>query len=326
MEPITYTVTVTADKSGLRLDRLLAETVPTLSRVRWRLLIEGGHVDRLGSGIVVEPDRRVGAGEVYTVLVPAFAPFAVEAPRPEAIALAVVYEDAELIVLDKPAGLVVHPGAGNREHTLVNALLAHCPEGLSSIGGPWRPGIVHRLDKDTSGLMVAAKTDAAHTLLTRQFQAHTIERVYQAVVWGHPDPPAGRVTFSIGRSPANPTRMAAVTHGGKEAATAYQTLRAVGGHAALVECRPATGRTHQIRVHMAAIGHPLVADGVYGSGARRGLAPAPDAARAAAARLGRQALHAQVIGFDHPSGRGRLRFFADVPFDIRTLTESLEEI
>ncbi len=326
METTTYTVIVSADKSGLRLDRLLAETVPTLSRVRWRLLIEGGHVDRLGGGVVLEPDRKVGAGEVYTVLVPPVAPFMVEVPGPEEMALPIVYEDAEVIVVDKPAGLVVHPGAGNREHTLVNALLAHCPGGLSSIGGPWRPGIVHRLDKDTSGLMVVAKTDAAHMVLSRQFQAHTVERVYQALVWGCPLPPEGRITLNIGRSPANPTKMAALARGGKAAATAYRTLRTFNACAALVECRPATGRTHQIRVHLSAIGHPVVGDRVYASGAGAGARAPARVLAAAAARLARQALHAHVIGFDHPGAGGRLRFVSDLPSDIIAMIEELENL
>jgi 23S rRNA pseudouridine1911/1915/1917 synthase len=324
MEATTYTVTVTADKAGLRLDRLLAEAVPTLSRVRWRLLIEGGHVDRLGLGLVVEPDRKVGAGEVYTVLVPPVAPFTVEQPRPQPMPLAIVYEDADLIVVDKPAGLVVHPGAGNSDRTLVNALLAHCPEGLSTLGGPWRPGIVHRLDKDTSGLIVVAKSDAAHMALSRQFQRHSVDRVYQALVWGRPDPPEGRVALCIGRSPVNPTRMAAVAKGGKEAATMYRTTRVFGTRAALVECRPETGRTHQIRVHLAAIGHPVVGDGTYGGGTRRATPRPEPSLDVAVARLGRQALHARVIGFDHPRGGERRWFSSELHNDIKEMMNFLD--
>jgi 23S rRNA pseudouridine1911/1915/1917 synthase len=323
MEATTYTVTVTADKAGWRLDRLLAESVPALSRVRWRLLIEGGHVDADGEGVVLAADRRVRAGETYSVLVPPVAPFLVIDAAPQPYPLDILYEDSHLIVLDKPAGLVVHPGAGNPDHTLVNALLAHCPGGLSSIGAPLRPGIVHRLDKDTSGLLVVAKTDRIHADLARQFADHSVERAYYALVWGVPVPASGSVRARIGRSPTNPTKMAAVTSGGKAAETRYRVLRPLAGIAALLECRPATGRTHQIRVHMASIGHPLIGDRTYGGGPRQASAY-PVAVRDGAAHLGRQALHAFVIGFDHPETAERLRFSLDLPNDIKELIKILE--
>jgi 23S rRNA pseudouridine1911/1915/1917 synthase len=324
MENPTYTVTVTVDKAGLRLDQLLASTVPELSRMRLKLLIEGGHVDLVGGGIALAPARRVSLGEVFAVMVPPVAPFVVPDSTPEPMPLVVVHEDDDVIVIDKPPGLVVHPGAGNPTGTVVNGLLAHCQGRLSSIGGPLRPGIVHRLDKDTSGLMVAAKTDAAHLHLATQFARHWVERVYYALVWGVPRAAEGVIEHSIGRSPINPTRMAVVPKGGKRARTAYRTLQRFGDRASLIECRPTTGRTHQIRVHMAAIGHPLMGDGAYGDAARRN-GEASDAVRSAVAKLGRQALHAYVIGFEHPSQHTQFCFEVPMANDISQLITCLEQ-
>ena len=317
----TYTVTVAPDKAGSRLDRLLAERLPDVSRTRLKTLIENGRVEASGVGAVVDPARRVQAGETFVVAVPA-PPAAT--PRPQAIPLAIVYEDAHLVVVDKPAGLVVHAGAGNPDGTLVNALLAHCPEGLSSIGAPLRPGIVHRLDKDTSGLVVVAKTDAAHLALARQFAEHSVERAYRALVWGNPSPPAGRITGAIGRSRHDRTRMAVVSRGGKAAVTQYRTLQVYGSIASLVECRPATGRTHQIRVHMASIGNPIIGDPVYGG---RGAGRAPDADRIAPLTgFPRQALHAFLIGFRHSETGDALRFLSQLPNDYIKLIHFLEEM
>lgn len=323
IEDVPYTVAVAPDKAGLRVDRLLADALPALSRSRIRLLIAGGHV-RLSDGeAVFEPDRRVRAGEGFVVRVPEVPPFVTAAPAPEPIPLVVVYEDAHLIVLDKPAGLVVHPGAGNADGTLVNALLAHCGAQLSTIGSPLRPGIVHRLDKDTSGLLVVAKTDRAHLHLARQFSAHTAKRAYWAVVWGVPAPAAGQIDLPIGRSPQVPTKMAAVVRGGKAAETRYRTLKRFGTLASLLECRLATGRTHQIRVHMAAVGHPLIGDRVYG-GMARIPAVCPTAVREAAQALSGQALHAFEIGFKHPATGDELSFVGTMPLHISALIDVLE--
>ena len=260
----TYTVPVPEDKAGARLDRVLADALPALSRTRLKGLIAAGHVRRRGrsrGGIGGTPplaaDTRVRTGEVFAVAVPAAAP---AAPAAQPMKLSVVYEDDDIIVVDKPAGLVVHPAPGNPDRTLVNALIAHCGDSLSGIGGIARPGIVHRLDKDTSGLMVVAKNDAAHHSLARQLAERRIERVYDAVVWGVPSPRRGTITGNIGRSPANRKKMAVVPKGGKAALTRYAVTRTFGALASLVECRLASGRTHQIRVHMAAIGHPVNGD------------------------------------------------------------------
>jgi 23S rRNA pseudouridine1911/1915/1917 synthase len=282
-------------------------------------------VDVDGEGVVLAADRRVRAGECYSVLVPPVPPFLMVNASPQPRPLDIRYEDEDLIVLNKPAGLVVHPGAGNPDQTLVNALLAHGSGRLSSIGAPLRPGIVHRLDKETSGLLVVAKTDAAHLGLARQFADHSVERAYYALVWGIPTPAEGTVRLRIGRSPANPVKMAAVTSGGKAAETRYRVLRPLAGIAALLECRPATGRTHQIRVHMTAIGHPLVGDRVYGSTSRQ-TPRLPATLRDRVAGLGRQALHAFLIGFDHPTTGERLRFSIDLSTDINDLTEFLEAL
>lgn len=318
-----YTVAVGADKAGHRLDRLLADALPELSRSRLQRLIQSGQVlvDAGNAGEPAQdPARRVRPGESYRVEVP-------EPPPPTAVAqpipLVVVYEDEHLIVVDKPPGLVVHPGAGTPDGTLVNALLAHCRDGLSSIGAPLRPGIVHRLDKDTSGLLVAAKTDVAHRGLAEQFALHTVGRAYFAVVWGHPTPPGGRMTSRIGRSLRDRTQMAIVERGGKLAITDYRTVRPLGPSASLLECRLATGRTHQIRVHMAALGHPLVGDPVYRGSERGGFRTRLDRA-SVSAHCGRQALHAFLIDFCHPSTGDRLKFHSELPTDINTLMGFLE--
>jgi len=320
-----HRVTAGPADAGARLDRLLAAGLPALSRTRLKALIEQGRVTLAGATIA-DPSHRVKPGETFVVVVPAPVP---AAPRPQEIPLSIVYEDDEVIVIDKPAGLVVHPAAGSRENTLVNALLAHCGGSLSGIGGVMRPGIVHRLDKDTSGLMVVAKTDAAHAALVRQIQARTMTRAYRAVVWGTPRPAEGEITGAIGRHPRSRKKMAVVTRGGKPAATRYKLVRRLGSAASLVECRLSSGRTHQIRVHMAAIGHPVVGDPVYGgrprAAKRRGAGPAA-AQLAAAKRLGRQALHAFLIEFNHPVTRERLTFSSALPRDINALIQSLDKL
>ena len=314
-----HTMTVPALQAGARLDRWLAEARPELSRSRLKALIVGGLV-AIDGAAVADPSRKVRAGETVALRVPAPEP---SQPGAEAIPLAVVYEDDQLIVIDKPAGMVVHPAPGNRSATLVNALLHHCGESLAGIGGERRPGIVHRIDKDTSGLLVAAKTETAHRGLTAQFAAHSVDRAYKAVCWGVPLPRAGEIEGNVGRSRHDRKKMAVVKQGGRHALTRYRTERAFGDRAALVECRLATGRTHQIRVHMASIGHPLVGDPTYGRArpkAGRG------AAELALAAFPRQALHAYLLGFMHPVSNARLLFESGIPFDINELLADLESL
>ncbi len=305
-------------EAGLRLDKWLALRLPSLSRSRIAALIKEGAVTS-AERTIDDPSLRVKPGQCFALGVPPERP---AEPEAQAMALVVVYEDEDLIVIDKPAGLVVHPAAGNRDQTLVNALLAQCEGSLSGIGGVTRPGIVHRLDKDTSGLLVAAKTDRAHRALAKQFEDRTIDRAYHAVVWGVPLPPVGEIAGNIGRSPVNRKKMAVVKSGGKVALTRYRVLAVYGGSvASLVECRLATGRTHQIRVHMASIGHPLIGDPLYGRARRTGadtLRPLTD--------FPRQALHAVRLGFLHPGRNEPLGFDSPIPSDIRHILKLLEEL
>jgi len=318
----TYTVIVSEDKAGMRLDRLLADAIPALSRTRLQALIADGFVESGGRAQVHDPSRRVLAAETFAVSVPLLAP---EAPRPQPIPVDVVYEDSHLIIVDKPAGLVVHPGAGNPDGTLVNALLAHCSGGLSGIGGVSRPGIVHRLDKDTSGLIVAAKSDEAHLGLARQFSEHSVERAYRAAVWGVPRPRQGRIDKPVGRCPTNRKKMAVVDRGGKSALTRYTVVESFGAYASLLECRLATGRTHQIRVHLSAIGHPLLGDVVYGGGRNR-IRTLPEPLRSTFPELRGQALHAYMIGIVHPVTGERLRFESTLPRDFKALLKFLDPV
>lgn len=320
-----HEVTAGPEAAGGRLDRLLAQALPQLSRSRLKALIEQGCVSADGRPVTA-PASKVRAGQTFAIIVPEARPVALEA---QAIPLEILYEDSELIVLNKPAGLVVHPAAGNPDRTLVNALIAHCGPGLkgglTGIGGEQRPGIVHRLDKDTSGLMVVAKTAAAHADLVAQFAARSIERSYLALVWGRPQPAQGRLTGNIGRSPRNRKKMAVLRRGGRPAETAYKVLRSFQqGRVSLVECRLKTGRTHQIRVHLAEAGHPLLGDPLYGRGDARRARALPAAAQRALVALGRQALHARTLGFQHPVTRNHLQFKSELPSDISALIGSLE--
>jgi 23S rRNA pseudouridine1911/1915/1917 synthase len=316
---------------GERLDRFLARRAgPDLSRSRVKALIEAGRAEVDGR-VETEASLALRPGQTVRLHVPH--PVAAT-PRAQPIPLAILYEDADLIVLDKPAGLVVHPGAGNPDGTLVNALIAHCGESLSGIGGVARPGIVHRLDKDTSGLMVAAKTDRAHRGLAAQFADHgasgAFERAYQAIVWG--EAPASRtIETGIERSERNREKMAVVALGrGRRAATHVRRLATYGrgrdgALASLVECRLETGRTHQIRVHMAHIGHPLLGDPLYGPQFRTKAALLQPEAAEALERLGRQALHAVHLGFRHPVSGTLLRFDSALPPDLERLREALSQ-
>ncbi len=317
---------VDEDHNGFRLDRFLAERLPELSRSRLQQLIASGAVARNGATIK-DGNTRVKPGETYALDVPPPMP---AAPEAQAIPLDVVYEDDDLIVIDKQAGLVVHPAAGNPDGTLVNALIAHCGASLKGVGGQLRPGIVHRLDKDTSGLLVAAKNERAMTSLAKQFAKHAIERAYHAVVWGAPRAGDGIIETRIGRNPFDRKRMGVLRGAGKEARTRYRVIERFGERpfASLVECRLETGRTHQIRVHLTHIGHPLIGDPAYGGSRRSPRAKTPEEAEAygAAEHFPRQALHARLLGFQHPTTHKTMRFEAPWPADFAKLVQSLRRL
>jgi 23S rRNA pseudouridine1911/1915/1917 synthase len=299
-------------QSGQRLDKALAEA-SGLSRERIKALLGEGRI-ALGGAPVAQGSLKPTAGTPFTIAVPEAVPAEAAA---QDIPLSIAFEDEYLVVVDKPAGLVVHPAAGNLDGTLVNALLHHCQGQLSGIGGVARPGIVHRIDKDTSGLLVVAKTDAAHEGLARQFADHSVERAYLAVASGRPVPGAGTIRGAIARSPVNRKKMALVEEGrGKHAVTHYRTLEAFAG-ATLVECRLETGRTHQIRVHLSSIGHALLGDTVYGRTPPRLRSLLGDL------HFQRQALHAAELGFVHPLTGERLHWRSDLPADLRELVEAL---
>jgi 23S rRNA pseudouridine1911/1915/1917 synthase len=301
------------DMAGWRLDRALAGLVTTLSRERIKALISSGQVTIDGTP-VRDPATKAKAGSKAIILIPAPRPAHNEA---QDIPLTIVHEDDHLLVVDKPAGLVVHPAAGNFDGTLVNALLHHCAGRLSGIGGVARPGIVHRIDKDTSGLLVVAKTDRAHEGLAAQFAKHSINRRYQAIVAGQPRTSSGTVEASLARSPQNRKKIAIVADGrGKHAITHWQVTEMLKD-AALLECRLETGRTHQVRVHMASIGHALLGDPAY-SRPRAGHKKMLDELD-----FKRQALHAAILGFDHPISGGALTFQSPTPCDMQLLLSAL---
>lgn len=312
---------VVADHSHDRLDRLLANALPDQSRTRIKNLIKQGHLS-LAGGTITDPSYRVKQGEAYTLNIPAAEP---ASPEPETIPLNIIYEDDDVIVINKPAGLVVHPAPGNSRGTLVNALLAHCGASLSGIGGVKRPGIVHRLDKQTSGLIVAAKNDQSHASLSEQFSKRTIDRAYQALVWGIPRPATGTIESNIGRNRYNRKKMAILKNAGRYANTGYKVLQRFGEFASLAECKLSTGRTHQIRVHMAHIGHPVIGDAIYGGGlshARR--APLNEQTSICIKKLDGQALHAFALGFCHPKTGEKINFSSQLPIEIMELITLLE--
>lgn len=299
-----------------RLDKALADA-SGLSRERIKALLAAGQITLAGKP-VAQPSLKPAPGTAFAIAVPAATP---ATAIPQDIPLTIVYEDEHLLVIDKPAGLVVHPAAGNADGTLVNALLHHCRGQLSGIGGVARPGIVHRIDKDTSGLLVVAKSDKAHEGLARQFADHSVIRSYRALVAGNPVPPKGTVTGAIARSNTNRKKMALVEDGGgsgrgKHAVTHYRTIRNFAG-AALVECRLETGRTHQVRVHMSSIGHPLLGDPTYGR------TPAKLRPLLSRRHFQRQALHAMELGFIHPITQEEVHFLSDIPDDMNALIEDL---
>jgi 23S rRNA pseudouridine1911/1915/1917 synthase len=300
-------------QAGWRLDRALAETVPTLSRERLKSLIKSGALEN-AAGPLRDPASKVLGDEIFRLSIPEPRPAHNEA---QDIPLVIAFEDEHLLVVDKPAGLVVHPAAGNFDGTLVNALLHHCGGTLSGIGGVARPGIVHRIDKDTSGLLAVAKTDVAHEGLAKQFAAHSIDRRYLAIVSGVPKAGQGTVDAALARSSSNRKKIAIVAEGRGKRAVTHWARKQLLRDAALVECRLETGRTHQVRVHMASIGHPLVGDPVYGRPAKahrellKGL------------NFERQALHAAVLGFVHPVTKHRLSFYSGMPSDMQELFTAL---
>jgi 23S rRNA pseudouridine1911/1915/1917 synthase len=319
-------IEVTDGAAGGRIDRVLSEH-SELSRTRLKALILEGAVT-IGGRTILDPSHRVNAGDVVVVNVPE--PEEAE-PSGEDIPLNIVFEDDQMIVIDKPAGLVVHPAAGHATGTLVNALIAHCGESLSGIGGVKRPGIVHRLDKDTTGVMVVAKTDRAHQALAAQFADHgrtgPLERAYLAFVWGVPLQPKGTVDAPLGRHPRSRDKIA-VRGDGRPSITHWRVLERFPGKdgkpaVSLIECRLETGRTHQIRVHMAHIGHPVLGDPVYGPGFRTKTARLPAEAGLILEGLGRQALHAYLLAVQHPSNGQRLQFRSELPADLARLHDSL---
>ncbi len=307
----TIEARIAAAADGWRLDRALADAVPTMSRERLKTLIAAGAVSQAGQPWR-DSSKKASAGQTFAIAVPPPTPLHNEA---QDIPLVIAYEDEHLIVVDKQAGLVVHPAAGNFDGTLVNALLHHCAGNLSGIGGVARPGIVHRIDKDTSGLMIAAKSDRAHEGLAKQFHDHSIDRRYRAIVGGIPRPSSGTVDAPLARSPQNRKKIA-IVQGGKRAVTHFTTLQPLRD-AALVECRLETGRTHQVRVHMASIGHALLGDPVYGRN-RPGQ-------KTLLETLGfrRQALHAAYLGFIHPINSNTLAFESRMPADMQELFSEL---
>lgn len=324
-------VKVGPDDLGQRLDKLLAAALPKLTRSRIKALIEAGCVSGYTPGspdtpsLLMSASKPVKAEMVLTITIPE-----AEDAEPEAenIPLDIVFEDTHLIVINKSPTMVMHPAPGSPKGTLVNALLHHCAGSLSGIGGVKRPGIVHRIDKETSGLVVVAKHDEAHTGLAAQFADHTISRKYMAIVRGHPHPYHGRIEGSIGRHSGDRKKMAVVSSGGKWAATHYrtETLYQSGGYplAATVECQLETGRTHQVRVHMTHIGHPLIGDPAYGR-ANRLPSGVSNLARTAVQGFKRQALHAKHLGFHHPVNGEHLSFDAEPPHDMKELLEKLDQ-
>jgi 23S rRNA pseudouridine1911/1915/1917 synthase len=311
-----------------RLDRVLAARLPGLSRSRLQALIGAGAVTRNGLA-VRDPGVRVKAGETYAVAVPPPVP---AAPEPQAMALAIAYEDRDLIVIDKPKGLTVHPGPGHASGTLVNALIAHCGASLSGIGGVMRPGVVHRLDKDTTGLMVVAKSDRAHRGLAEQFASHgadgRLRRGYRAIAWGTPERPRGAIDAPLARSATNRTKIAVVrAERGRRAVTHYEVLERFGSGvepvASLLRLVLETGRTHQVRVHLAYVGHPLMGDETYGAGHKASARRLEPKGQAALAALGRQALHAAELAFVHPVTGKQLQFESPLPPDMAAVVDAL---
>ncbi len=333
---IKIRIEIGEDAGGQRLDQFLSAqpelVAENLSRTRIQALIEAGQV-RVDGAPVSQTKIKTRPGQSVEIDVPPAAP---AEPVGENIPLDIVYEDESLVILDKPAGLVVHPGAGHETGTLVNALIAHCGDSLSGIGGVKRPGIVHRLDKDTSGLLVVAKTDAAHQRLSKLFADHgrtlSLTREYLALVWGAPDRAQGTIDAPLGRHNIQREKMAVVSEErGREAITHWRLIEKFGADrdkkpvASLIACQLETGRTHQIRVHMAHIGHPLLGDSVYGGGFFTKARQLPEEAQTALKVLRRQALHARALGFEHPVTHEEMLFESEPPEDFTSLVKALRK-
>ena len=312
---------VEGENIGIRLDKFLATAFPDISRSRFQKLVLDGHVF-LGTSRTKDSACRVKEGEIYKVIVPP--PLEVD-PISEDIPLNILYEDDDLLVVNKAAGMVVHPAEGAYSGTLVNALLHHCDGNLSGVGGIRRPGIVHRIDKETSGLLVVAKNDIAHRFLGKQFANHSIERTYYAFVYGNPNPAEDRIKTHIGRSPYDRKKMAVLQTGGKIAVTNYKTLKTFKRAAALVQCNLETGRTHQIRVHLSSMGNALIGDKVYTKSNKRVLG-IPAYLRSSINFFPRQALHAKTLGFVHPRTKEFMQFDSELPQDLQELNQILNEI
>ena len=317
----TFTRIAAPGDEGIRIDRFLADTIPGLSRSRVKTLIEENRVRRDGIP-VTHPSEAIRPNATYALDFPAATP---SVPQAQDIPFPILFEDRDLIVLDKPAGLVVHPAPGNETGTLVNALLAHCGDSLSGIGGERRPGIVHRLDKDTSGVMVVAKTELANAALTQAFAARDLDRFYLALCWGLPNPTAGEIEGVIARDPRDRKRMAVRPDSsrGKAALTRYRTLAQHAAAVSLLECRLGTGRTHQIRVHLSHLGHPIVGDPVYLKRLPASAKLLDSATRAVLQDFPRQALHAARLGFRHPRSGEALSFTTPPPADMQALLDRL---
>lgn len=320
----TLQVTMAEEQLGVRLDRAVASLFPDYSRTRLQGLIDAGEC-LVNNQICKTPSRKMEMGDVVILSLP---PLVDADPQPENIPLEIVYEDDDLLVINKPVGMVVHPAVGHQTGTLVNALLYHCGEGLSGINGVKRPGIVHRLDKDTSGLMMVAKNDFAHHSLSEQLQDRSLSRVYLALVLGIPFPPRGRVETMIGRHQSNRLKMAVHSNAGRDAATNYAVVETYRNVLSLVECQLETGRTHQIRVHMEHIGHPLIGDALYGAQttkvtAKLKKAEFEDDVKAAILGFPHQALHAKEISFIHPRTEEEMHFESELPDDMAALIEAI---
>ncbi len=311
---------VNKDFKGKRIDKFLSDCYPEISRAQIQRLIEQGNVST-DDVIISDNAYKIKLGESYTLTVP---PVADAEPQPQNIPLDIVYQDDDLIIVNKPAGMVVHPAAGAIDGTMVNALLYHCRD-LSGIGGVKRPGIVHRIDKETSGLLVVAKNDRTHKFLCEQFAEHSIERTYEAFCFGCPNPSNGTIEGDIGRSPYDRKKMAIVTKGGKRAVTHYQTIENYRNLAAKVKCNLETGRTHQIRVHLSSKGYNLLGDKVYIKSKKITDKQTPLSIRDYLNNFPRQALHAQSLGFIHPNGE-RMFFTSELPEDLRQLQEVLRNL
>ena len=319
---IFITQIVNKDCKGLRIDKFVANSFPEVSRSQVQRLILEGCLS-CDDDIIIDNSFKVRIGDSYQLVVPE----AVEAtPEPENIFIEVVYEDNDLIVVNKPAGMVVHPAAGAYNGTLVNALLYHCKDNLSGIGGVKRPGIVHRIDKDTSGLLVVAKNDIAHRHLCEQFFNHSIERTYFAAVYTVPSPTSGKVENNIGRSPINRKKMSVVLTGGKHSVTNYKLLQNYNNVASLVQCNLETGRTHQIRVHMSSLGCNLIGDQVYEKSKKTFYKGCDEDNKKFISTFPRQALHAKTLGFIHPKTHEFVQFTSELPDDFSLLIKKLEAI